>query len=123
MKILGIDYGKNKIGLATSEGKLASPWKVVKPNKIKKIVGEGNFDKIVVGISEGKMAQDSIKFASALKSIISHKRSIELFDETLSTHDAQKLSIQARVPLKKRRSMEDAYAAAVMLQNYLDSNL
>ena len=34
-KILGIDYGKSKIGLAIADGPLATPWKVVKYKDIK----------------------------------------------------------------------------------------
>lgn len=112
MKILGIDYGRVKIGLATAEGALASPWKVVKPNEIKKIIEEGNFDKIVVGVSEGEMGEESKQFAKSINA--------ETFDETLSTHEAQEFSKEAGIKRKKRKEMEDAYAATIMLQNYID---
>lgn len=113
MRILGIDYGRSKIGLAVAENGLAEPWKVVNPIELKKILEKEKFDKIVVGISEGEMGTESGKFAKTLGA--------ETFDETLSTQDAQKLSREAGVSKKKRRGMEDAYAASIMLQNYLDS--
>lgn len=113
MKILGIDYGKAKIGLATAEGPLAEPWKVVRPAEIKKIIEKENFDKIVVGVSEGEMGEESKRFARALGA--------ETFDETLTSQDAQRLSREAGLSRKKRRGMEDAFAAAIMLQNYLDT--
>lgn len=119
MKILGIDYGKSKIGLATSDGPISEPWKVVKVKsfedaveKIKLVLTEASVDKIVVGISEGEMGEESKRFAE--------KIGAEISDETLSTQDAQKMSIEAGIGRKKRREMEDAYAAAIMLQNYLD---
>jgi putative Holliday junction resolvase len=44
------------------------------------------------------------------------------FDETLSTKEAQILSKEAGIGQKKRHQMEDAYAATIMLQNFLDFN-
>ena len=120
-KILGIDYGRSKIGLATSEGLISEPWKVIHVKsfedavgKIKSVIIEASVDKVVVGVSEGKMGEESKKFAE--------KIGAETSDETLSTQDAQRMSIEAGISRKKRREMEDAYAAAVMLQNYLDSS-
>ena len=120
MNFLGIDYGKKKIGLATSEGKLAEPMKVIRykdikllVQQIKQIIQKENIEIIVVGISEGEMAEESKKFAKEIGA--------EVFDETLTSQDAISLSIQAGTGRKKRKKMEDAYAATIMLQNYLDS--
>jgi len=120
MKTLGIDYGRSKIGLALGVESLSEPWKVVHVNsfedslqKIKKEIEMKNPDRVVVGISEGEMGNESKKFAEALGATT--------FDETLTSKDAQKLSIEAGVSQKKRHEMEDAYAASLMLQNYLDS--
>lgn len=114
MRILGIDYGKSKIGLAVAVGGLAEPWKVIKPGDLEKIIEQERFDKVVVGVSEGEMGKESKKFAETLGA--------ETFDETLSTQDAQRLSREAGLSQKKRKGMEDAFAAVVMLQNYLDSH-
>jgi len=38
MKILGIDYGRRKIGLAISEGVLSQPWKVLRVNNFEDAV-------------------------------------------------------------------------------------
>jgi len=46
---------------------------------------------------------------------------VETFDETLSTYNAQRASIEAGMKRKKRKDMEDAYAATLILQGYLDS--
>lgn len=125
MKILGIDYGKSKVGLAVSEGFLAEPFKVIKYkndetlyDEIKRIINKEKIGKVLVGVSEGRMAKESKKFAlniSLLSGAI-----VETYDETLTTHDAQMLSMEAGISQKRRHEMEDAYAAAVMLQNYLD---
>lgn len=130
-KILGIDYGRSKIGLAVADGPLADPWKVIRVNsfedaiqKTKSAFAEaslgGQVDKVVVGISEGEMGKESEMFAAKLK--LSLGVPVETSDETLSSQDAQRMSREAGVSQKKRREMEDAYAASVVLQNYLDSN-
>ncbi|MEK7550630.1 MAG: RuvX/YqgF family protein [Patescibacteria group bacterium] len=115
MKILAIDYGRSKIGLATAEGPLAGPWKVVGLNELNEILKKEKFDKLVVGVSSGTMAEEQKKFAKNIGA--------ETFDETLTTKEAQRLSLEAGMGRKKRRDMEDAFAAALMLQSYLDSNV
>jgi len=119
---LGIDYGRSKIGIAIGVGTFAEPFRVIRykdikilSEEIKKIIEEEKIEKVVVGISEGEMGEESRKFAETLGA--------ETFDETLTSKDAQKLSMEANVPQKRRHEMEDAYAAAIMLQNYLDNNL
>jgi len=66
MRILGIDYGRKKLGLAISEGPLAEPLRILRYQEIKilserirKIVEALRIEKIVVGISEGEMAKDN----------------------------------------------------------------
>jgi len=120
MKILGIDYGRRKIGIAVSESGLSEPLKVLRVegfddavSKVKKVIESEKPVKVVVGISEGEMGEESKKFANEIEA--------ETFDETLTSQDAQRLSIEAGVSRKKRKGMEDAYAAALILQNYLDS--
>lgn len=125
MKILGIDYGLRKIGLAVAEGKLAEPLKVIRVNgdeeaveKVKQVVQVEQVEQVIIGISEGKTAEETKKFSQNLKGEI--RIPVELFDETLSTHEAQELSRESGMNRKKRKNMEDAFAACIMLQNYLD---
>lgn len=128
MRILGIDWGERKVGLAIADGPLAEPYKVLRyedieilGEKIGEIVKNEKVEKIVVGISENKLAQETEKFISALRSSLSAP--VETFDETLTTQEAQKLAIEAGIKRSKRHEFEDAYAATLMLQNYLDTNL
>lgn len=126
MKILGIDYGRAKIGLSISDGKLAEPLRVVRVSniedaveKIGEIVKSEKIKKVVVGVSEGEMGRESIDFSV----LIEHRFRVKVFtsDETLSSQEAQQMAIASGVSQKKRREMEDAYAATIMLQNYLDN--
>ena len=125
-KVLGVDYGRKKIGLATATSTLAEAYRVIRSesikeavNKIKKIVEEEEIGKVVIGISEGEMAEETKRFAGELAKELEVE--IVFQDETLSTKVAQDLSIEANVPKKKRKEMEDAFAAAIILQSYLDS--
>lgn len=123
MKYLGIDFGLRRVGLAISEGSLASPWKVIEVRslqetveKIEEIVLGGNFDKVVVGLPEGKMGDRVRGFINLLKK---KKLDVESTDETLSTHKASLQMIELNIPVKKRR-INDDMAAAIILQNWLD---
>ena len=126
MPILGIDYGRRKIGLALGEGKLVEGLSVIRYKdeekaleKIAGIIKKEAVDEIVVGVSEGQIGEESRSFGEKL----SKKVNLPVFfqDETLTTQEAQTLSIAAGIKRKKRRVLEDACSAALILQSYLDS--
>lgn len=122
MKILGIDYGRAKVGLAIAEGPLAEPHSVVKvkpvEEAVKRVVMVEGVGRVVVGISENEMGKEQEEFVCRLQEKL--EIPVETWDETLSTQDAQTLLIASGKSRKKRREMEDAYAATIMLQSYLD---
>jgi putative Holliday junction resolvase len=126
MRILGIDYGRAKMGIALADGPLAEPLKVIKykdtkilSEQIIRIINTENIEKVVIGVSEGAMGEESTNFSKSFGKMIDIP--VETFDETLSTQDAQILSREAGIKQKRRHEMEDAYAACIMLQNYLDA--
>lgn len=123
MKYLGVDFGLRRIGLAVSAGEIASPWQILEiknfsdaVEKTSQIIREGEFDKIIVGLPEGKMGQNVVGFVAALK-----KRGfeVETAEETLSSKRALEAMIEQGVRQKKRR-LKDAYSAAEILQGYLE---
>lgn len=123
MKYLGIDFGLRRIGLAISEGNLASPWKVIEVNSLKdaserveKLAKEGDFEKMVVGMPEGKMGKKVLGFINLLR-----KKGLDISeaDETLSTKQATLKMIELNIS-KKTRRINDAYSATIILQNWLD---
>lgn len=127
MAILGIDWGEAKLGLAVSVGKIAEPYEVVRYSDIKilrevlaEIVTKQNIEKIVVGVSEGKSEEAARAFGGKIGEL---GVEVDFFDEALSTQEAQELSRQAGIKRKKAKILEDAFAAAVMLQSYLDSHV
>ena len=126
MKILGIDYGRKKIGLALGDTvtKLAEPLKTIKNFKfeilnLKSILNDQIIQKIVIGLPNGKMDEEIKVFGENLKK--GTGLPVEYFDETLTTQDAQRILITGGGKRKKRKEKEDAVAAALMLENYFNS--
>lgn len=122
MKYLGVDFGTKRVGLARSEGELASPWKVLEgknvPDLLEQIKLEAKeFDRIIIGLPEGKMGKLVKKVVGQLK--ITGFNVVES-DETLSSQNATQLMIELGLSKKKRKG-NDAYSAAEILQNYLDN--
>lgn len=124
MRYLGIDYGLKKMGLAISEGQLASIYKIMEISslkdalvKINHIVNKEKIDLAVVGLPEsGKNQAATKKFIKHLKK----NMAVEIVDETLTSQDAQRLMIDLNLGQKERQK-EDAYSAALILQRFLDS--
>ncbi|OGE32256.1 hypothetical protein A3C59_04600 [Candidatus Daviesbacteria bacterium RIFCSPHIGHO2_02_FULL_36_13] len=122
MKYLGIDFGLRRVGLATSDGELASPLKIIEGKNlkelIKKVLEESmGFDRIVVGMPEGKTGKMVNGFINNLKK---HGLEVVEADETLSSREAQSIAVISGVSRKKRKFNDDK-AAAIILQNYLDT--
>lgn len=124
MKYLGIDFGLRRIGLATSEGEIATAWKVVEVKNLKQgvekiaaIIKSENFDKIIVGMPEGRMGQTVIGFINGLKR---NGITAETSDETLSSKNAMSLMLDLNIP-KEKRKINDSFSAMLILQNYLDN--
>lgn len=121
MKYLGVDYGKKKIGLAISEGLTASPYSVLAVTsladaifKIRHIIQKEEIDQLVIGLAESGQS------ANMTKAFIKEIRAefpLEVVPETLSSQNAQ----ASRHQLGLKSGDDDAYAAADILQNYLDS--
>jgi putative Holliday junction resolvase len=120
MNLLGIDFGEKKIGLALATGPLAEPIGVIKNSKLKsqisKLCQDHGIEKIVIGISEGTMAEKTKKFSQELAEIMGLP--IEFQDETLTTNEA---IVKMKEAGKKIKNIdEDSFSAALILQSYLD---
>lgn len=128
MAIVGIDFGTRRIGLAVSESaSVASPHSVVKNEgdvvqKIARIAEEIGAEEFVVGIPERTHASANDakfrRFADDLRQRTC--KPVTLWNESLSTVAAAE---QLRASGRSRRDSQgqiDMYAAAVILQSYLD---
>lgn len=124
MNILGIDFGQTHVGLAlgSTDSGLAEPLGTeltpAKYKKIEDICIENEIEKIVVGVSEGKSAQEAREFAGKLKNF---GIPVMFYDETLTTRDALKNLLH--LSAKKRQKAKHAMAAVSILQNWLMDNV
>ena len=123
MKLLGIDFGLSKIGLAVAESGLARPLRTVKFSEktlaqIKKVCQEQKIEKIIIGLPEGEIGQEAKKFGQSLKKMIDLP--IDWQDESLTTKDGLDKMIEAGKTRKLRQEEQNAFAAAVILQGYLE---
>ena len=134
MRILGIDYGEKRIGIALSDpsetiaqGKDVYEWKdrVQLIEYIKESVKKYSVDMIVVGLpynmdgTLGKKANEVMEFIEELKRDIGI--SILTWDERLTTFQSERILIEADVSRKKRKKSANKMAATLILQGFLDS--
>ncbi|MBU0576764.1 Holliday junction resolvase RuvX [Patescibacteria group bacterium] len=124
-KILAIDYGTKRIGLAISQANLAEPLAILSNNeiifgKLMQIIQEEKIELILVGMSENQMADKTKKFALELKEQTAIP--IQFIDETLSSKRVHQKLASSHMKLKKRQQPIDHYAAAEMLQEWLEIN-
>ena len=131
MKLLGIDFGTKKIGLAIAENDLVEPLGIISAqggsasggkfsnweSQIGQICQIEGVEKIVVGISEGKSGQRAKVFAKKLARATDLP--VELTDETLTTRQAL---AKMKTVGKKWKDKPDAIAAALILQQYLGTS-
>ncbi|MGV7117881.1 Holliday junction resolvase RuvX [Paenibacillus kyungheensis] len=134
MRILGLDYGDRKIGVAISDafGWTAQGVEVIDRKRTKdvdarivELIRELEVTEIVVGLpknmngSVGPRGQLSMEFAENLKESV--QLPVHLWDERLTTVSAERTLIEADVSRKKRKQVVDKMAASLILQNYLDA--
>ena len=134
MRVLGLDLGEQRIGVAVSDalGWTAQGEKVIENSsweqvvaELKSIVAQKEVSKIVVGLpknmngSLGPRAEKTLEFVARLKEELALP--VITWDERLSTLAAQRTLLAADVSRKKRKQVIDKMAAAIILQNYLDS--
>ncbi len=133
MRILAIDYGEKRIGLAVSdELEMTARGIAVVERKSKKadldaiavVVSEYGIGAIVVGYplrldgSAGIQCGKVDRFIASLREAISAR--VIAWDETLSTKEAEGLMREVGVRRKKKRGTVDQIAAAFILQDYLN---
>jgi putative Holliday junction resolvase len=134
MRILAVDHGEKRIGLALSDptATIASPLKVIEHSsrvmdaaQVANLAEENEVSLVVIGQSfdeEGNpnlAGRRAARFAEALEE--QTRIPIVLWDESFSTQDARAARIELGVSRKKRSGHQDAFAAVVILQSYLES--
>ena len=134
MRILGLDYGSKRIGVAvcdelgmTAQG-LTTIFRKNRRRDLEEIaefIRTYGVEKIVIGYpirldgTEGIECEKIRKFASLLESTFSVP--VIKWDETLSTKEAEEILVRANMTRKKRKDIVDKLAASLILQGYLDA--
>jgi len=132
-RVLGIDLGSRRIGVAVSDGlgltaqprtTIARHGGVRDLDAIAAAAKEADADRIVLGLpidpegQEGPAAQRARVFADKLHTALGLP--VELIDESFSTVEAEEVLLAADVSRAKRKQVVDKMAAAVILQRWLD---
>ena len=125
-KILGVDFGTKRIGLAVSYGHLAEPLLILTHDerafdRLKQICKQEQITEVVVGLSENKTAERTQVFVAQL--VKNLELPVAVFDETLSTQSARNKLKNPSTKKSKQHLPLDHYAAAEILQEYLDTQV
>jgi putative Holliday junction resolvase len=133
MRILGIDHGTKRVGLAISDetATIAQPMEFLAAHpeanllgRIGEIVAQRSVGEIIVGLPRnmnggcGPAAEKAQEFAAALRQIVAIP--VHTWDERLTSVQANRLLIEGGMRREKRREKVDSTAAAILLQSYLD---
>ncbi|MFD1177029.1 Holliday junction resolvase RuvX [Paenibacillus puldeungensis] len=134
MKIMGLDYGDRRIGVAVSDafGWTAQGVEVIERrregeefDRLTELVKQHEVEEIVVGLPKnmngtiGPRGEICMAFAEDLRNRLNLP--VHLWDERLTTVSAHRTLLEADLSRKKRKGVVDKMAASLILQNYLDS--
>ena len=134
MKLLAIDHGNKRMGIAASDplGMMAHPLEFIPSEpfdefliRLKEILAERETEQIIVGMPrnmDGSIGPQALKaedFVAVLKKSVTV--SVRTWDERLTTVMAEDKLREAGVSVRDAKKKVDASAAAVMLQDYMDS--
>lgn len=132
-RLIGLDYGSKRIGVAVSDelGVSAHPVGEIRRTSAARdldavagYVEEYEAEGVVVGLPRnmngtlGPAAEKVIAFASRLRSRLDVP--VETWDERLTTAEAERVLIGADLSRKRRREVIDRMAAVLILQGFLD---
>ena len=133
MRILALDHGTKRIGVAVSDETktIAQPLEYIpaKPfadflERLKKLLVEKEIDLVLIGLPRnmdgtyGPAAQKVEAFVAVLRNAITVP--IKTWDERLTSSQTNRILIQGKVRRDKRKEKVDKMAAAILLQSYLD---
>lgn len=134
MRILCLDVGDKRIGIAVSDEDctLATGLKYINRdtqsiNGIKELISFYAIKKIVFGLPlrfDGSISSQTEKTLAFVDSLKKETEGVELipWDERLSSKQAETILIEADLSRKKRKKFIDKLSAQIILQSYLDAH-
>lgn len=134
-RVLGLDHGDKRIGVAVSDPMemIASPVAILDAAQggglpeIERICREKEIGKIVVGLplnmngTAGPQAEKVREFVKQLQARLP-AIPVTTWDERLTSRAGERVLIEAGTSRKRRREVLDKMAAQIMLQGYLDAH-
>jgi len=138
MRYIGVDLGTKRIGLALSEqdAGIVSPLKVIEAHAdievnaqaILEVTHDYDATGIVIGLplnmdgTEGPQAKQSKSLAQMIRKCVGPDAPIQVFlhDERLTSHAADQRLIERELTRKKKKARQDAVAAQILLQSFLE---
>jgi putative Holliday junction resolvase len=135
MKIIALDIGEKRTGVAISNeiSTMCTPLKYIKSenldyfiNELSEIISQNQVKKIIIGLPKllnGKEG-DRAKFSRYISKIIKGQfltLEIVLWDERLTTKEAEKYLIQSGISKKKIKEKIDSESAVIILENYINT--
>lgn len=132
MRVMAIDFGAKRIGIAVSDalGITVRPVETIRREtierdiaRLKRLVEELEAEAVVFGLplrmdgTAGEAADRAMKFAERLRS----KLAVPLFmqDERLTSYEAEQMMIERGFGRTTRRARSDEFAAMIILEDYL----
>jgi putative Holliday junction resolvase len=130
-RVLGIDFGTRRIGLAISDelGLTARPLDVVSPGEfvetMRRIAEEYELDRVIVGLPTGLSGNEGVSAEAARKLGVDVAEqfglSVEYVDERFTSRIAESALLESGMRRRARKELVDKVAAAIILQTYLDA--
>lgn len=134
-RVMGIDYGERRVGIAMSDSMrmVSTPLETIEVGtsklvfrRLRELVEEQNVSAVVVGLplhmdgGKGDLALAAEAFAEKIRRQVP-KVEVHLWDERLSSAEAERMLRHGDAKASRRKAMRDQLAAQLVLQSWLDA--
>lgn len=139
MRIMGLDFGAMTCGVAISDALLltAQPVETIRRKhenklrqtyaRIEELIQQNEVSKVVVGLPKLLSGEEGERAAACREFALNVERrtglEVIMWDERLSTVEAHRILDEAELDYEEKAEVVDKIAAAIILQNYLDSRV
>jgi putative Holliday junction resolvase len=133
MRVLGLDFGDRRIGLAVSDRLLVSAQgigtytvKNVREDRrfFRELISKYEIEEVVIGLPlrmdgcEGSRAEKTKEFGRWMEKIL--ERPVKFWDERLTTQQASRILREGKTKRRSKKSLKDQVSAVIILSSYLE---
>ena len=134
MRIMGIDFGTKRVGIAVSDELLLIAHGMTSLNRkdlksdmeeIARLAQANGVEEIIVGLplnmdgTYSAKTKEAIEFIDQLSKVVTVP--VKTWDERLTSRQAERVLLEADMSRAKRKKLTDKLAAQIILQSYIDS--